>query len=211
MRPHLWLAQVCGAVHAVTLTLWIGLLVAAGVAAAGAFSTLPDLGISLRGHEGFVTADPADHGRIAAGRMLERVFTAVDLGQIPLAAIALTAFGLQVVLAGDRWRRPPNIIRASCMLIAAGFLAIHLTMIAPPMNRELQSYWAAAEAGDTPTALAHRAAFDKHHPRAEAILQINLLILFTAAAAAGVSGVPGVAADSRPRHSELGAPLLSRR
>jgi len=208
MAHRAWPAKVCAAIHAVALTCWIGLLIAAGVAAAGAFATLPDLGVSLRGYEGFATGDPADHGRLAAGKMLEAVFSAIDFAQIPLAVIAIVAFAMQIILSGDSWRRPTHTIRLLCMLIAAGLLAGHVSFVAPPMNRELQAYWSAAEAGNNTLALAHRAAFDEYHPRAEQILQVNLLLLFTAAGAAGVSCV---ANRSSSESHILETPLLARR
>jgi len=208
MQGRLLATKGLGALHAVAMTLWIGLLVAAGVAAAGAFATLPDLGISLRGYESYATADPADHGRLAAGKMLERIFTAIDFAQIPLAAIAIASLPLQLFLAGDSWQRPANVVRLSCITVACGLLAIHILFIAPPMNRELQTYWAAAAAGDATAAMTHRDAFDEYHPRAEMILQVNLLLLFIAAGAAGVSRIVLV-----PPHrlDQLEEPLLARR
>ena len=208
MKGHSWLSTVLGGVHAVALTLWIALLVAAGVAAAGAFATLPDLGISLRGYESFATGDSSDHGRLAAGKMLERIFTAIDFAQIPLAAIALAAFALQLILSGDRWRRPANVIRAACMVAAAALLTFHMAFIAPRMNSRLQAYWSAARAGDTDTALAHRDAFNQYHPRAELIMQSNLLLLLIAAGAAGASPVQRSSPSS---DGPLQTPLLARR
>jgi hypothetical protein len=208
MAHRTWPARICAAAHSVALTFWVGLLIAAGVAATGAFATLPDLGISLRGFEGFATGNPADHGRLAAGKMLEAVFSGIDFAQVPLAVIAIAAFAMQLILSGDSWRRPSHIVRLTSMLVAAGLLAVHVSFVAPPMNRELRAYWAAAEAGNSAAAIAHRTVFDEYHPRAERVLQINLLLLFTAVGAAGVSCVVRKAPLER---SDLETPLLARR
>jgi hypothetical protein len=201
-------ARMSAVTHAVALTLWIGLLISAGVAAAGAFATLPDLGISLDEYESFDAGDPSAHGRLAAGKMLERVFTAVDFAQVPLAVIVVVSLLFEMILSGGGWRRPAHVIRVGCIALACGLLAIHIAFIAPPMNRELRAYWSAAAAGNTTEAMARRDRFDEYHPRAELILKSNLILLLIAT---GSAALLRTCATSAVKEDGLETPLLARR
>jgi hypothetical protein len=79
-------------------------------------------------------------------------------------------------------------------------------MLAPNMNRELRAYWAAAEAGDVEQAQAHRAAFNADHPRADALLRLNLLLLVVAAVSSAAAFTPDPS-----KRTGLQAPELAER
>jgi hypothetical protein len=194
------------ATHLVTLTLWIAAIVSGGVAAAGAFATLPDLEITLDEFSGFAPADSQTHGRIAAGKMLEPIFASLDLAQVPLAGVCILTLLFGRFLVGPGARSLANRLRTGAVITAGLLLVVHLALIAPPMNRELRFFWSAAAAGNETAARMHRAAFDGQHPRATLIAQANLALLLTALiAGAWASATPGSSAEG------LEPPLLARR
>ena len=69
-----------------SMSLWMAAMVAAGVAAAGVFTTLPDLNPTL---PEFAALDPSLHGRLASGLVTEPIFTASDIAQVVLSCIVL--------------------------------------------------------------------------------------------------------------------------
>src|SRR6185503_19649747 len=83
-RMRRYLAAIAAVTYWLALTTWISVLVSAGVAAAAVFSVLPRMGVTIERFAGF---DHAEHGRIAAGKLMEPIFTFVDIAQA--AAMAL--------------------------------------------------------------------------------------------------------------------------
>jgi len=199
------------AVYWLALALWASALVSAGVAASFTFATLPDLGVTIHEFAAYQPDDPEAHGRLAAGMVLEKVFTAVDFAQVALAPLAVLTLVLQFVVFRMRVRRLSSVIRASCIGIAIVLAGYHIFLQAPTMNRELRAYWDAARAGDVTVAEEHRAAFEEFHPRAEFIIQANLVLLLVALGASAVAFTPQNAAPSEQEaSSELEPPLLAR-
>ncbi len=93
-------------------------------------------------------------------------------------------------------------------MIAAGLFAFHAVGRAPQMNRDLHSYWKAAQQGDLTTALEHREAFNCRHPTAEAVLIATLLLVVLATFASAVAMTPAL---PQRRTSELQTPHLARK
>ena len=188
-----------------TLVLWVGALMSGGVAAASVFSILPSLGVELDGYSQF----PVDeHGRIAAGMIMEPVFTGIDVAQFVLAAIVIIAFVIELSLTSSRRWRTSNVLRVLALLIAAGTLVWRAAMIMPAMNQDLRAYRAAAEAGDTAEATSRRLEFDEAHPVAQRFMEATLVSLLVTAGATAAGVVPAV---RRREESELEEPALLRR
>lgn len=175
----------------IALAVWLSALIAPGVAAMSAFTTLPDpeLGLSL---EKFADFEPgaAAHGRIAAGHVLEPIFTFSDLVQLMAGALALIALLIQLILLRGRWTALSHLLRLGCVVLAVGLFAYRATMMTPGMNRDLRAYWDAAAAGEIETAQKHRAAFDRIHQRAETMYSITLVLILIAIGASAVALSP---------------------
>ena len=165
-------------------------LISAGVAAMNVFPALDALPLEL---EQYAAYPAGEHPRLAAGRIMEGVFFLVDVLQfiaIPLTVLALLA---QLLIFRLPVKRISNAVRTAMIVIAAGLFAWHATMLAPKMNRELRSFWSAAETGQVDEAQAHRRAFNAYHPRADAILRTNLLLLLVAAGTSAAAFTPEAA------------------
>src|SRR5690606_27508887 len=118
-------------IHWLALTLWTAALAAAGVAAVGAFSMLPRIGLQMPAFRTYLEAQgdnvSAGSGRIAAGMMMEPIFSATDFAQIALAAITLITLGIQVTVFQHRWplNRPSNALRSLCVIVATALVSFH--------------------------------------------------------------------------------------
>lgn len=182
--------KIVNAIYWLALIVWISALISAGVAAMNVFPALDGLPLQL---EQYAAYPAGEHPRLAAGRIMEGVFFLVDVLQfiaIPLTILALLA---QLLFFRLPLKRISNALRIAAIVIAAGLFACHATMLAPKMNRELRSFWSAAETGRIDEAHAHRNAFNAYHPRADAILRINLLLLLVAAGASAAALTPAAA------------------
>lgn len=179
--------KLCQGVYWLALTLWVSALVAAGVAAAGVFSVLPKLGLSLQRFNGY---DHAEHGRLAGGLVLEPVFTAIDIAQAIVVVLVVAMLLLQLTLFRQPLRRPAHVVRTVCIMAAAALFVVRIMTVTPPMNRELRAYWAAAEAASASDAAEHRKAFDALHPVASRMFNATLLLLVVAVAASAAASVP---------------------
>ncbi|TVQ51288.1 MAG: hypothetical protein EA377_12860 [Phycisphaerales bacterium] len=201
--------RTCVAVYWLALVIWVSVLISAGVAAMSAFTVLPEdsLGLTL---DQFSAYD-LDHGRIAAGKVLEPIFTFVDVVQVAAGSIALITLILMFTLFGraygQEWKRPANLVRVLALLLAAGLFLVRAITVTPEMNRDLQAYWQAAEAGEVERAAALRESFDALHRRARPLFDGSLLALLVAVGASGVATLPRRFGDRAPT-SELDAPAL---
>ena len=197
------IATACNTIYWLALTVWVGALIAAGTAAAATFRILPSMDLILPRFRAF----PGDeHGRIAAGMVMEPLFTFVDVVQIAAAAIVVTMVAIQWLLLEDGRRRLLNLLRVACVLLAAALLAYRAVAVTPDMNRDLRAYWAAAEAGDVEVAAAHRADFDAAHGGASDLFAATLALL-VAAVLASPAALEGRA---RPRSGKMATLTPSR-
>ncbi len=201
---HSYLA-LCNMVYWLALMCWVGVLIAAGVAATATFTTLPDpeLGVTL---ERFAAFDSTEHGRIAAGLVMEPVFTFVDLLQIVAAFFVLITLVVQLLMLQGSWRWFSNLIRMLCIAVAVGLFAWRTFTITPEMNSNLRAYWNAAEAGQIEIAENYRSAFDAQHGTASALFRGTLFALVIAVGASAVTLGPRV---QREDHSKLERPKLA--
>jgi hypothetical protein len=182
---HSYLA-LCNIVYWLALTVWVAVIVAAGVAATATFTTLPDpdLGLTL---QRFTDFDPAQHGRIAAGMVMEPVFTFVDLVQVAAALFVVVMLVLQLALFKVPLWSLSNMLRVACIAVAIALFAWRAFTMTPQMNADLRAYWRAAEAGQVETAMQHREAFDARHGAASATFRWSLVTLVLAVGASAVS------------------------
>lgn len=192
-------------VYWTALVLWVSALVSAGIAAMNVFGTLVDAPIAW---ERYAAYPGAEHGRLAAGHVMEGVFFTVDLVQFAAIPLVLLTLGAQLMGLRMPLRRPANLLRCACLVTAAGLFAYHALALAPRMNRELRAHWTAAEAGDVAAATAHRTQFNALHPVADTLLRANL-VLTLIAVAASAAAFTRTAAPTRPEPGELEPPRLA--
>lgn len=177
------------------LVTWFATLAAAGASAMAAFATLPKVGVTVSGVEGFFGADTAEMGRYAAGRMLAPVFLTADWVQFACSALAV---GCTVRLArcgALRGTRVARVALCASVGVAAALLAIHAWR-APAMNGDLLAYWQAIDAGDRDAATAAKASFDAAHRIADAGFRATLAAVLVAIASFTAATVPGTNAHA---------------
>lgn len=201
--------KLCLAVYWLALIGWISALVSAAVSAMNVFPGMDRLPLRL---EQFPDYPVAEHPRLAAGKLMDGVFFTVDLLQFAAAPLVLITLAVQLLVFRLPLRRPANVIRTMCIVIAAGLFAYHATSVAPKMNHALRAFWAAAEAGEVTAAQSHRATFNEYHPTADTLLRLELLLLLAAAVASAAALSPAAARPGNTSSSKLETPeLLNRR
>jgi len=201
------IAKSINAAYWLALTVWVSVLIAAGVSATSTFTTLPDPELGLR-LEKFEAFDGERHGHIAAGMVMEPIFTFVDLIQLAAGGMALVMFVLQCALLGMSWQRPANAIRGVCLVIAMGLFLSRAALITPQMNQDLRMYWQAAESGDAETARAARESFDAGHRRARPMFDTTLVLLLIGVGASAAAWTSPLNHSPRRRESALEPPSL---
>jgi len=182
------LASLLETVHLTALGVWVG---AVGMTAAMAAVIFPQMNHLDPRLPGF-SAYPSEHGVIAAGWVMARVFMILDWAQLATAGLALLALIVRVVIRGGapmRWTG----VRLALTLASAGILLWYLLAVAQPMNADLVGFWQAAQAGEVERADALRASFDARHPSASRALG-SLMV-----AALVTILVSGLAATAPPR------------
>jgi len=166
-----------------SMSLWMAAMVAAGVAAAGVFATLPDLNPTL---PEFAALDPSLHGRLASGLVTEPIFTASDIAQVVLSCIVLLCILLHWTSGAGRHRPVARISWTVAGLLAAACLWARLLLVMPRMNSELQAYRSAARNGDTELATASYDAFNALHPTASTLMETSTVLAMVAIAALSI-------------------------
>lgn len=166
----------CETLHLVALGLWLGTLVAVGAAAAVMFPAMKALNVRLADFPG----DGADHYRIAAGRIAERVFLVGDIIMFPCALIAAATLGVLLTIHRIPVARPAAIMRSLALGVALAALAALLLIVTPGINRGAQGHFAAARIGDVAAAQRHMAAVDDLHPIATNLMLVEFLGVFIA-------------------------------
>lgn len=156
------------AVHFASLGLWLGALGMAGVTAAVLFPTMRELDPVLPAFGAYTGA----HWSLAAGHGAAKVFAVSEFVQWAAGGLALATL---VVSFLARKRAGigigvPGAIRAGMIAVAVGLTLYQAAVLGPRMDRNMHAYWDAARAGESETALAHKAAFDADHPRASRVL-----------------------------------------
>ncbi len=161
------------------LIAWVSALVTAGISAAMAFPTMHEFAVEV---PKFRALDASEHWSIAAGLLMERIFTLTDMIQLVAALLVIVGLVGSLALGSRRRQRISGVLRALCVLGAAGLLAYRILVLAPSMNASLHSYWNAAEAGKIDVAMRHRADFQAAHPTASRIYGVMFAMLIAGAA-----------------------------
>jgi len=157
--------------HITCLALWLGVIVMTGLFAAILFPMMKQLDPTLPGFASF----PHDHWKIAAGHVANRVFTIGTWIQFSLWFICGATW---VAIAWDQSVRKLRITRSGALMFTGLILTITTNLVILPLNGHLKSYWTAAAKGDTTTALAEQAEFDRlHHLASPAFLAVAACIL----------------------------------
>ena len=180
------MSRVIHALFWLGLLLWVSALVTAGIAAMNVFGTLPGLDLTV---DRYPAVPPEEHGTLAASHVMERVFFTIDMLQFVAIPLVLVTLLLELVRRGAA-RRPANLVRAACLVVAAGLFAYHAFAVAPTMNRALRDRWTAAAAADLTAAEEHRARFNELHPIADTVLRVNLGLVLLGAIASAVASAP---------------------
>ena len=175
------MSKLCNIIYWLGLQLWLAGVLAAGIAAVFVFARLPDLGVSLERYAAYTPADQPDaHAILAGGYIMEGIFTTADFIAIAAAGMVVVTLCCQLLFFRYQIKRPANIIRSLCIVIATGILIYHVTTPAPDFNRTLRQYWNHAEAGDMTLATADQKRLDALHPQLRMLLQTNACLLFIA-------------------------------
>jgi len=153
-------------IHLTVLGIWLGVLLMTGVAAAVLFPTIKQLRPTLPDFASYT----GEHWRIAAGQPAAKLFVICDATQFACAMIGAISLLVLVFVAKVKVRRPAMLIRIGAFLLAMGLLGAQFFFVAPSMHVNMLAFWQAAAAGDNTGAEVFRAAFDKDHPTASAIL-----------------------------------------
>jgi len=166
-------------VHLGALGVWAGAVAMTAVVAAVIFPEMMALDPSLPEFSAY----PGEHGIIAAGWVMARVFLALDW--IQLVCGALAGATVLAIAVGDgvrlRWTR------VALTLAACGVLAWYLLAGAQPMGADLASFYRHAQAGEVETADQFRDAFDARHPTASRGLGSIGVLALVALVAGGLS------------------------
>jgi hypothetical protein len=193
--------RLCLIVFWCSLAVWLSALVTAGISATMVFGRLPETPMTLERYPAYPVEE---HGRVAAGEVMADIFFAVDVVQFIVVPLTLITLGLQLTVFGFPARRPANVVRGACLLLATLLFGWYAIRLAPALNGELRLFWTAAQAGDVAAAEAHREAFAGDHATSSLILKVNLLLVLLGIAASAVAAPPGGG-----RRTELDTPLLA--
>jgi hypothetical protein len=165
MAPMRLFASALETVHLAALGVWVGAVGMTAAVAAIIFPQMNELDPDLPGFASY----PSEHGVIAAGWVMARVFMILDWVQLAAAGLAFLTLLVRVVVRGAapmRW----TAARLALTVASAGLLLWYLLAVAQPMNADLVGFWQAAQAGDVERADALRASFDERHPTASRAL-----------------------------------------
>lgn len=172
----------------ISLSLWLALGVAGGIAAMAIFPTARELPISMPHYDALIAADAAQGRMTVAGHLVERVFTVSQTPRIACAAIAALALLTQIALAK---KSPLGGLRLAVLAFAGGALLLGAAYAMPDFQSRDGQFRALAATPDTlPLALEMKPELDAAHERASRVATAEVgavlaLIAFSAFAAGG--------------------------
>lgn len=193
-------------VHLVSLGVWLGAVLMAGVVAGILFPTMKSLDPALPAYAAYT----GEHWLIAAGHVGRQMFLVADFVQLGCALLSVGSFASLVLWLGVPMRDPATLVRAFSLSTALACVAGQIFVLAPDMNGALARYWSAAAAGDMQAAAAHRDAFTTMHPTSTLLMSLTfvsvlLSMLVGAWWLGGRSGAVGADdAESTPRRPKGG-------
>ncbi|MDG2424404.1 MAG: hypothetical protein P8M22_10535 [Phycisphaerales bacterium] len=171
------------------LSLWLCAVVAAGLSASVVFTTLPPLEPEIKGYD---IPDIEMRGRLVSGLVTEPVFQIADWSQLVLCPLLLIVIMLQAFNRSIRQGTLAQWIRLIAIGLASLLFLGRFLLVNPPMAEYLDSYRAAAQAGDIDSAKAQQIAFDGWHHTAERLWGLTGVCLVIAIGATGATLMPGV-------------------
>jgi hypothetical protein len=110
---------------------------------------------------------------------------------VSAVAVVSLAVATRLGLSGGVWLA----IRWIAVGVAASLAVYNGLVLAPAMDQDLTTYWAAAREGDGAKAAQYKAAFSAAHPHASMVLQVgaaSVLVGVISAAASRGSRRPSV-------------------
>lgn len=173
--------RLCNAIQRLAVVVWIGVLISAFVARGGAMSVLPDMGLTI---DDFLAYDLHEHWRIAAGKLMEPVFTFADLVQFVAVLTVLATVILQCAYYRLPARSPAGGLRLLCLGLAAVLLAVRAAVIMPSMNRAMRAYWEAARLVQADAAADYRQSFEAAQSVALWMMGVTVVLLLITVAIA---------------------------
>lgn len=186
MKSQLALSRsgaVCEVFHLTALAIWFGAILMAGGSAAVMFPAAKNLGIRLDGYQEL----SAEHWRIAAGQIQQRIFFVSDAVQTAAAGLAFATLGLRLIGFGmaKPEKRAATTLRTASVGVAVLLACFYLFVLAPRMFTNAKGYWSHGAAGDVATAREFQSAFDEDHPTASRVISATagcVLVAFAACA-----------------------------
>lgn len=166
----------CETVHLAALGLWLGFVLASGTFAAILFPTMRQSQPTLPDF----SAWPGEHWIIAAGRVGNRVFFAVDIAQFTFAMLSGFTFVALIAFLGLPRTRPATLIRATALGVAMACAASQVIIVGPKMNSLMTRFWAAASEGQITAAEMFKSEFDRTHPIGSGLLYGSCISVFIA-------------------------------
>ena len=171
MRKSVRIAEI---VHAVSLGVWLGVILTAAFAAASLFPVMRQLDPTLGAYPAF----EGDHVPLAGGRIAVKIFLFADLAGF----LCLMLAGLStLVWILVEWPRRPKAaaIRSTLLLALVLVFGYNLIVHGSRLNERSKAYWSAAEAGHTEAAEQHRAAIRDMHPTSRNLMATTAVLALT--------------------------------
>lgn len=164
-------------------------IAAPGVAAIGAFRTLPRLGLELPEYAAYADEKTEVMGRIAAGQVMHPIFGATAISTTVLAFVLLLAWIAVQASGVTSWRRV-SARMANVAIVLLCSLSVGSLLCAGGLDHSLDQYLAHARAGERAQAEAAREVFDGDHRTAERLAQVQLVVVLVAIGFAATAIVP---------------------
>src|SRR4051812_21538005 len=157
------------AVHLAILSMWLGAMVMAGATAVLVFGQIRELDPKLPGYKAY----EGSHASLLAGKVANRVFTAVDIIQLACAIAVVASLIAITAKFRDAYWRLALVVRWLTIVCVLGCLGYNLVVLSPRMGRNAAAYWSSAQKGDNAAATAFHAAFEADHPTASRVLALT--------------------------------------
>lgn len=182
--------HICQMINVSALGIWVGALLMSGAAAAIIFPTMRELRPELALYSGYT----GEHWRLAGGVVASRVFFVSDIVQFACAALSAATLAFLAVAQARTGRSLLMSARVLLMGVLMMVFCYGFFIVSPRMSVNLDAYWRAAAAAQTPKADEARARFDADHPTASALMQTTAGLAFVALL---LAAWPGRAAQDR--------------
>jgi hypothetical protein len=174
------LKRIAQTLNALSLAVWLGVVVMTGVFAAVTFPTIKELNPTLASHAKYT----GEHWLIVAGNVAAKGFFISDMVQFVCAALAIASIGVLWIATPGGLRGKLQAARVVALACVISLFCYYFFVLAPGMSENLRQYWQAAAAGDNATALKFKALFDADHPTSSRVLSSLAVLLLAASALA---------------------------